>query len=89
MALDCKSESFVYPFVCRANQERDIAPLTHNFGEGEAGSGGTGVELILKYSFSILLPIFGIRGEIWSSEICKGGVLMFQGQIREIVPLSP
>ena len=28
MAQACKSESFIYPFVCRANQGRDIAPLT-------------------------------------------------------------
>ena len=28
MAQACKSESFIYPFVCRANQGRDIAPLS-------------------------------------------------------------
>ena len=38
--------------------------------------------------FSILLQI-GIRRTIWSSEKCKGGVVMFQGQIGEIAPLSP
>ena len=67
-----------------------ITNLAHNFEEEEAKSGGTGVKLIYKYSFfSILLPIFGIKGAIWSSEKCKGGVLMFQGQIGEISPLSP
>ena len=29
------------------------------------------MKLIQKYSFSILLPIFGIRGANWSSEKCK------------------
>ena len=42
-------------------------------------------EIDLKVQFfSILLPMFGIRGAIWSSEKCKRGVLMFQGQIGEI-----
>ena len=27
MAQACKSESFIYPFVCRATQGRDIVPL--------------------------------------------------------------
>ena len=30
MAQACKSESFIYPFVCQANQGRDIAPLSEN-----------------------------------------------------------
>ena len=37
---------------------------------------------------SIFLPLLRIRGENWSSEKCKGRVLMFQGQIRKITPLS-
>ena len=36
-----------------------------------------------------MLPSFGIRGAIWSSGKCKGGVLMFQGQIGEIPLLRP
>ena len=28
MAQACQSESFIYPFVCRANQGCDIAPLS-------------------------------------------------------------
>ena len=49
------------------------------------------MKLILKYSFffSILLSIFGIRGAKLVIRKCKGGVLMFQGQIGEIPVLSP
>ena len=35
-----------------------------------------------------MLPIFGIGGVNWSSEKCDGGILMFQGQIGEILLLS-
>ena len=47
-------------------------------------------EIDPKVQFSsILSPIFVIRGANWSSEKCKGGVLMCQGQIGEIPYLYP
>ena len=35
MAQACKSESFIYPFVCQANQRGDIAPLKIDLNEGK------------------------------------------------------
>ena len=49
-----------------------IMNLAHNFGEGEAKSGGNSEILKVQFFFSILLPIFGIRGANWSSAKCKG-----------------
>ena len=46
------------------------------------------IDLKVQFS-SILLRNFGIRAANWASEKCKGGVLMFQGQIGEIPLLSP
>ena len=50
---------------------------------------GTVQNLSKNTVFLILLPIFGIREANWSSEKCKGGVLMFQEQIGEFSFLSP
>ena len=48
--------------------------LAHNFGEGEAKSGGNNEILKVQTTvfFSILLPIFGIRGANLSPAKCKG-----------------
>ena len=47
------------------------------------------IDLKVQFFFSILLPILRIRGEIWSSEKCKGVCSNVLGQIGEIAPLSP
>ena len=44
--------------------------LASNFGEGEAKSGGNS-EILKVQFFSILLPIFGIKGANWSPAKCK------------------
>ena len=46
--------------------------LARNFGEGEAKSGGNSEILKVQFFFSILLPIFGIKGANWSPAKCKG-----------------
>ena len=46
--------------------------LARNFGEGEAKSEGNSEILNVQFFFSILLPIFGIKGENWSPAKCKG-----------------
>ena len=63
--------------------------LVNNFGEGEAKIGGNSVKLIQKYIFLFnFVANVWTRGANWSSENCKGGVLMFQGQVGEIPILS-
>ena len=44
------------------------------------------IDLKVQFFFSFMLSIFLIKGANWSSEKCKGGVLMFQGQIGELPP---
>ena len=45
--------------------------LAHNFGEGEAKSGENSEILKVQFFFSILLPIFGIRGQIGHQQSVK------------------
>ena len=61
--VDVKSDREIYD---------KIMNLARNFGEGEAKSGGNSEILKVQFFFSILLPIFGIRGENWSPAKCKG-----------------
>ena len=56
-----------------------ITNLAHNFGEGEAKGIRNSVKLIQKHSFCQFCCQFLNKGPSWSSEKCKGGVLMFQG----------
>ena len=46
------------------------------------------IDLKVQFLFNVVAKFWDKRGN-WSSEKCKDGVVMFQGQIGEIAHLSP